>query len=68
MTHLRRIVALGFMFGLLLFNVLQSPASFMLGANVKGGTTQVRFDGLMDERWTYSRVLSQSEIQALMNQ
>lgn len=49
-------------------SVFQSTAPFMLGASLLDGAAVYGFDGLLDEWRTYNRVLSQSEIQALMNQ
>lgn len=48
--------------------VFQSNAPFMLGADMSDGAAEQFFDGLMDEWRVYHRALSQSEIQALMNE
>lgn len=48
--------------------IYQSAAPFMVGANLNNGQATQFFDGLMDEWRVYTRVLSQSEIQALMNE
>lgn len=48
--------------------VFQADVPFMLGANLDNGQASQFFDGLMDEWRAYRRVLSQSEIQTLMNQ
>ncbi len=48
--------------------VFQSTAPFMLGASLLDGAAAHGFDGLLDEWRIYNRALSQSEIQALMNQ
>lgn len=49
-------------------SVFQSTAPFMLGASLLDGAAVHGFDGLLDEWRIYNRILSQSEIQALMNQ
>jgi hypothetical protein len=40
----------------------------MVGANLSDGAATQSFDGLMDEWRVYTRALSQSEIQTLVNQ
>jgi hypothetical protein len=49
-------------------SVFQSTAPFMVGANLSDGAATQSFDGLMDEWRVYTRALSQSEIQTLVNQ
>lgn len=49
-------------------SIFQSTSPFMLGANLNNGQVVQRFDGLMDEWRVYNRVLSQTEIQTLMNE
>jgi hypothetical protein len=46
--------------------IFQSSAPFMLGADQGNGIAIHGFDGLMDEWRAYTRTLSQTEIQALM--
>ena len=48
-------------------NIYASTAPFMLGANLDNGNIIQPFDGLLDEWRVYDRALSQTEIQALMN-
>jgi hypothetical protein len=48
--------------------VFNSTAPFMLGASLLDGAAAHGFDGLLDEWRIYNRALSQSEIQALLNQ
>jgi hypothetical protein len=47
--------------------VNDSPAPFMLGANMQSGSVVQHFDGLLDEWRVYTRALSQAEIEALMS-
>jgi|GEM_PF-2411706 len=49
-------------------SIFQTTSPFMLGANLNNGQVTQHFDGLMDEWRAYNRALSQSEIQALMNE
>jgi hypothetical protein len=49
-------------------SVFDSTAPFMIGANLSDGAAIQSYDGLMDQWRVYTRALSQSEIQALMNE
>jgi hypothetical protein len=46
--------------------IYNSPAPFMLGANVGSGSVIQHFDGRLDDWRVYNRALSQAEIAALM--
>ncbi len=47
--------------------VFQSTAPFILGGNLDNGQIVQTFDGQLDDWRAYDRVLSQNEIQSLMN-